>query len=457
MSAVISSRVSRRCTQLSEEKKYDAYIIYTQADRNFAGKLARSLSARKIEGRQIRVFYDKTDVTPGENFVAKMNNALATSRFFLIVVSPEMLQAEWPTREWTAAVYMDPSGERGRVIPLIRRSCRLPPLLSVLNWVDLRDDRNYDGQVTRLADIISGRLSVRPAIPQAVAQPRPVLSGPDECKEQLLSNLFPVIKYPETIWRAVSKYPTKDQIWPLVGYSDKISFMLKENYLYTLTNLDEDTSFNPVIERGTVDQVSLSDWLQDSTKKSWVIETLNGALRSYCWGIGVSFDSNHKRFYFRVENGDQKSVQWHTGSGFSRRIAYKTYRDRGGRIRYIAHQAASMGFSFIGKASTCLSILPTWFFTEDGRKGLSRLRTTQLSTQFMHEEYNLQLLSRVRFWLYTLSRGYPHITITLENAPPIVVDISPLTTELDVGISQDAQSVERMVGVFRNGVQDPRK
>jgi hypothetical protein len=456
----IVNKPSRRCTFLSG-KRYDAYLIYTHADRAFANKLARSLAVRKVENRALRVFYDKTEIAPGENFITRLNDALALSRFYLIVISPEMLKAEWPTREWTAAVYMDPSGEQGRVIPLLRRTCRLPPLLSVLNWVDFREDKSYDSQLNRLVDLIGGRLHVRPAIPPVVAesisQARPVLIGPDESREHLLSNLFPVIKYPETIWSAVSKYPTKGQIWPKIGYSERLSFMLKGDRLYTFTNLREDDSFNQAIEDDSVQEVPISSWLQDSTKNNWVIEALNAALRSYCWGLEISFDNDHKRFYYRVGDADQKFVQWHTGSGFSRRLAYKTYRDKGGRIRYVAHQAASMSFTFLGRTTICLSILPTWYFTEDGQKSVSKLRTTQLSTQFMHEEYNLQFLNRVRFWVYTLSKGYPDISILLSNAQPILVDIAPVTTDLDAGISQDVQPVQKMVGVFRRRTQEQRK
>ena len=54
---------SRRCTQLSE-REYDAYLIYTQADRAFANKLAKSLAARKVEDRALRLFYDKAEIAP---------------------------------------------------------------------------------------------------------------------------------------------------------------------------------------------------------------------------------------------------------------------------------------------------------------------------------------------------------------------------------------------------------
>jgi hypothetical protein len=337
----------------------------------------------------------------------------------------------------------------------------MPPLLSVLNWVDFRDDKSFDNQMNRLVDLIGGRLVVRPAVSSAVAQsvsqPRPVLTGPDERKEELLSNLFPLMEYPETIWSAVSKYPTKGQIWPKIGYSEKLSFMLKGDRLYTLTNLREDSSFKPVIDDESLEEVPLSSWLQDTTKKSWVIEVLNAALRSYCWGLGVSFDNDHKRFYYRLGVAEQKFVQWHTGSGFSRRLAYKTYRDKSGRVRYIAHQAASMSFTFLGRTAIYLSIVPAWYFTEDGQKSVSKLRASQLSTQFMHEEYNLQFLNRVRFWVYTLSKGYPDISIVLSNAPPIVVDIIPVKIDLEAGISQDIHPVQKMVGVFRSRTQEQRK
>ena len=46
--------------------------------------------------------------------------------------------------ERTIAVWSDPSGRDGRVIPLLIENVDLPPSLRIRNWIDFRDPDRYE-------------------------------------------------------------------------------------------------------------------------------------------------------------------------------------------------------------------------------------------------------------------------------------------------------------------------
>ncbi len=53
----------------------------------------------------------------GTNIVLDIEREIEACRFVGLVVSKAMLGAPWPTLERTIAVWSDPSGSKGRVIP----------------------------------------------------------------------------------------------------------------------------------------------------------------------------------------------------------------------------------------------------------------------------------------------------------------------------------------------------
>src|SRR5207247_1478240 len=105
------------------------------------------------------------------------------SRFIGIVVTKALLAAEWPTLERSIAVWSDPSGSRGRVIPLLRENVTLPASLRVRNWIDFRDDSRFEEAFSELICVLRGeqiprgRGSLAPTVPERKLpyEPAPVI------------------------------------------------------------------------------------------------------------------------------------------------------------------------------------------------------------------------------------------------------------------------------------------
>jgi len=100
----------------------DIFLCHTGADKPWVENLASRIEAESYEGRRLSVVYDKWDFRRGLNIVLELENDIDASRFIGIVVTKALLAAEWPTLERSIAVWSDPSGSRGRVIPLLRKT-----------------------------------------------------------------------------------------------------------------------------------------------------------------------------------------------------------------------------------------------------------------------------------------------------------------------------------------------
>src|SRR5437660_1500749 len=115
---------------------YDVFISYHHTDEKDARKLESKIKNDTIGGKSLRVFIAPWTIQPGQNFVTIIEDALARATFVLLILSPEALKADWPTAERAAAILSDPAGRLGRVIPVLLKPCKLPPLLSFRQYVD---------------------------------------------------------------------------------------------------------------------------------------------------------------------------------------------------------------------------------------------------------------------------------------------------------------------------------
>jgi len=98
-------------------KEKDIFLCHSGAQKPWVEILAQRIEAEPYGDRNLAVVFDKWDFPKGENIVTNIEKYIDGARFVGIVVSRAMLQSEWPTLERSIAVWSDPSGARGRVIP----------------------------------------------------------------------------------------------------------------------------------------------------------------------------------------------------------------------------------------------------------------------------------------------------------------------------------------------------
>jgi len=130
----------------------DFFISYNTADQNWAEWIAWQL-----EEAGYSVVIQAWDFKAGQNFVLEMQNATTQCRKTIVVLSPNFLKAQFTQPEWAAAFAQDPTGEKGKIIPIRVLPCDLKGLQKAIIYIDLVGLSRDRAKKRLLAKIKSGR------------------------------------------------------------------------------------------------------------------------------------------------------------------------------------------------------------------------------------------------------------------------------------------------------------
>jgi len=444
---------------------YDVFLSYQHEDEDWTKGLAYQL--RKAG---LRVFHAPSDIKPGENFVFRIEGALASARFFVLVLSPEALTAEWPTAERAAAVISDPAGRFGRVIPLLHRSCQLPPLLAFRNYIDFRDQRKFKAGLRKLIAVVKGEPLEHQTITatsMAVSSTKASLSAinaaaPDDVTEELFSNLFPVRSLPDNLWSAPTRFVRKDEVYRYFGACRTVpAFILKEKRIFTFVDLGkENNAFVGAVEPFDTQKHDTSIWMDNEDHIRWLVELLNDLIRSYSTSLGLSYDKFGKRNFFAKGVLSSERIAWtpHVRRGLKDLILEYSNRERPGEVGFYAHRAVGLRFELLGN-NAFLRLDPGWVFTLDGKIPIEGRRRSVLSTKFLSSQRNLRDFSEMRFWAWLLSADGKTIKLDLGNGH-LEVSTKPLSVSVRGGIFGDSvplpETIEVPPNLFRREPEEEK-
>jgi hypothetical protein len=133
--------------------KYDVFLSYSSADKSVAAEIASYLGK---EGA--RLWLDDWELKPGDSIVERVNEALETSAYLVVLLSPSSVSSPWVKQEWNAALARELNERRVTVLPVLVQDCVLPGVFQNLVVLDLRSDRKE--KMERLAE----RLGLAPSI-----------------------------------------------------------------------------------------------------------------------------------------------------------------------------------------------------------------------------------------------------------------------------------------------------
>ena len=136
------------------EFDYDVFLSHNRADKDWVRTLAARIEAESWQGRRLRVFFDEWDLRPGQSIPRQLEEALPKSRKVLVVLSPEAVASAWVELERFVALSSDPAGRQGRLIPLLRRDCEIPALLSLIKHLDFRQDSEFEHAFRQLLSLL---------------------------------------------------------------------------------------------------------------------------------------------------------------------------------------------------------------------------------------------------------------------------------------------------------------
>jgi hypothetical protein len=136
-------------------KSIDLFLSHNNSDKPWTERLATAVEQDRT-GPPLKVFFDKWDIQHGADIPLELEQGLQNSRYVGLVLSPEALASDWVVLERSTAIYRDPAARQRSVIPLMRRTCKLPDMLARLKYLDFRRDQDFDSGVRTLIAILRG-------------------------------------------------------------------------------------------------------------------------------------------------------------------------------------------------------------------------------------------------------------------------------------------------------------
>lgn len=358
------------------------------------------------------------------------------------------MHAEWPIAEQSAAIYKDPSGKLGRVIPILVKPCRIPALLQYRTYINLAKKDKKEIELRKLASILTNKpiILMQPEGEVILSEKKLVgLSDysyePDYLHETLYSNLLPLLNLPEDIWSAPTPYNNKYNIKKKYKKNEILpAYILKNNRLYTFLDLSNDKKiFRKVISQYDISYESTSDWIEYDDRKRWLIELLNDAVRSHAEEYKLTHDTVSNKFYFRkgILRTRKISFKPHLKKA-PRSLIIDVKRDN--KIIRVRHRSVRLSFLQLSSA-IYLKIDPGVIFTYKGKNVIGdRERQKILCTKYLSRQKNDAVFGEFRFWSWLLSEDGKKISINIGDKF-LHLNINPISCDIDRGIFGDTHVI----------------
>lgn len=126
----------------------DFFVSYTGTDSNYATWIAELLEANNYS-----VTIQAWDFRPGDNFVAKINEALVECQKLVVILSRSYLNSKWCETEWTSKLAQQMNLQERRIIPIRIEPIDLAGLLSPIVYIDIVDKSEDDARCEILEGI----------------------------------------------------------------------------------------------------------------------------------------------------------------------------------------------------------------------------------------------------------------------------------------------------------------
>jgi SAM-dependent methyltransferase len=128
--------------------KHDVFVSHNQHAKPWVRRFVQTLRSQGLN-----VFFDEDSINPGSRVVAALDQALVSSRFVVLIVTPAALQSDWVTMEAAITIHRDPSAKHRTLIPVMLEKVvneKIPASIRSLNYVPLFDPSTRTKQLDRL-------------------------------------------------------------------------------------------------------------------------------------------------------------------------------------------------------------------------------------------------------------------------------------------------------------------
>jgi CheY-like chemotaxis protein len=201
------------------------FMSYASKDAIFA-----DLARMKLEDAGIDVWIDDSSLRAGQEWRNAIDEGISSADVLLVMLTPQSCQSPYVTYEWAFAL-----GKGIKVIPLLLEDCEIHPRLSVVQYLDFRNQRTgpwqkltkeiiehsaaskvkdtsayvRDMTVNQLQDLISGAVSLARAIEKQSGQ----TAGPENLSRATQSVVNVMQHAKEATSSSLSESGQKQILW----------------------------------------------------------------------------------------------------------------------------------------------------------------------------------------------------------------------------------------------------
>ncbi|MFQ5754423.1 MAG: toll/interleukin-1 receptor domain-containing protein [bacterium] len=128
------------------QKEFDVFISYSHSDRNWV----KNELVPRLENIGLRVCIDYKISRAGYSLSSEINRAISLSRRAVAILTPDFVNSDWTNYEQQILHHYDKSGERGLVIPIYLKPCKVPVVLRHRVSINMFDPENRELEWKRL-------------------------------------------------------------------------------------------------------------------------------------------------------------------------------------------------------------------------------------------------------------------------------------------------------------------
>jgi hypothetical protein len=152
--------------------QWDIFISYSRADADAASRIGAALKERDV-----RVWIDTEQISPGDLFVSKMEDGLEQSSSVAILISPSSTASKWVEEEYSRAISLAKRVVNPvRVIPVLIKEAVVPGFLANRSWVDFQDESQFETNIDLLVKGIRLQSNNTPSLQAVSPTVRPLFA-----------------------------------------------------------------------------------------------------------------------------------------------------------------------------------------------------------------------------------------------------------------------------------------
>jgi hypothetical protein len=125
------------------------FLSHSSRDKRFV----RSLSTY-LEKCGIRTWLDEADLIAGQSLANRLCESVSKTNLLIVVLSKHSAASPWVTKELAIASRREIDGRSIRIVPILKESCEIPPIVADKLYLDFRTTRSRRKNAPVLVDTL---------------------------------------------------------------------------------------------------------------------------------------------------------------------------------------------------------------------------------------------------------------------------------------------------------------